>query len=70
MAGTATTAKTIHPSVTQDRILAAVEMDSNMGFCLSCGTDVTNVEPDARRYKCECCGELAVYGAEELLLML
>lgn len=68
MAGTAT--KTVHPSITLERVLAAVEMDDNLGFCLACGTDVTSIEPDARRRKCECCGELSVYGAEELLLVL
>jgi hypothetical protein len=25
------------------------------------------VEPDARNYECEACGERAVYGAQELL---
>lgn len=39
------------------------------GFCVSCGAEVDGVEPDAREYKCESCGEHAVYGAEELLLM-
>jgi predicted RNA-binding Zn-ribbon protein involved in translation (DUF1610 family) len=39
------------------------------GFCLSCGSQVGGVEPDARRYECESCGESRVYGLEELLLM-
>jgi hypothetical protein len=40
------------------------------GFCLTCG-EVTNsgVEPDARRYECESCGNRTVYGMEETLLM-
>ena len=40
------------------------------GWCLACGTDVTGgIEPDARRYKCEGCGEMKVYGMQELVLM-
>ena len=63
---------TIHPSITLGRVLDAVErrMTSldNPGFCLSCGEEANNCEPDARRYECEFCGERKVYGAEELLL--
>jgi len=42
----------------------------NPGFCIACGADAEGCEPDARGYECECCGEKAVYGAEELLLRL
>ncbi len=46
------------------------EMDENQqGFCLACGEIADGVEPDARRYECECCGAEKVYGAEELALM-
>jgi Zn finger protein HypA/HybF involved in hydrogenase expression len=45
----------------QDRELA--------GWCLACGEDAYNVEPDARRYTCEACGKKAVYGAQEALIM-
>ena len=62
----------IHPSITTDMVLAAVEdsmVDCNYsGFCTACGDETYGVEPDARRYQCEACGENAVYGAEELLL--
>jgi predicted RNA-binding Zn-ribbon protein involved in translation (DUF1610 family) len=51
-----------------DRIMAAVQEDSNIGFCTACGEEVSGVEPDARKYKCESCGKKAVYGAEELLM--
>jgi hypothetical protein len=34
-----------------------------------CGCEVEGVEPDARKYECEACGEKTVYGAEELLLL-
>lgn len=63
----------IHPSLTGDRILQAATDSmsglSNHGFCIACGEDADGVEPDARNYTCECCGEPAVFGAEELLLM-
>ncbi len=39
------------------------------GACRSCEERVREVEPDARRYKCEYCGKLEVYGLEELLMM-
>jgi CRISPR/Cas system-associated protein Cas10 (large subunit of type III CRISPR-Cas system) len=32
--------------------------------------DAEGVEPDARKYECEVCGEPGVYGAEELLMVL
>ena len=53
---------------TVDRLLEAVKTDENLGFCLSCGDEDRGVEPDARRYKCKQCGELRVYGAQELLI--
>jgi len=51
-----------------DEILEAVQRDDNSGFCVSCGAEQGGCEPDARRYKCEACGDRAVFGAEELLL--
>ena len=64
----------IHPSITEDRILEACERRltalDDPGFCLACGNEQGGCEPDARRYQCEACGEHAVYGAEELLLMI
>lgn len=39
------------------------------GFCLACGAEHEGIEPDARRYTCESCGEAKVFGAEELVLM-
>lgn len=50
--------------------MSAVEADDNIGFCLACGEEAYGVEPDARRYECECCGERKVYGAEEVLMMI
>lgn len=45
------------------------ELGEYLGFCLACGAEAHNVEPDARRYTCEACGAEKVYGLEELLLM-
>lgn len=41
----------------------------NGGYCLKCGEEAYGVEPDARRYECEECGERGVYGIGELLMM-
>ena len=61
----------MHPDITADAIMNACERRmtalDNPGFCIACGAEVEGVEPDARRYECECCGERKVYGAEELL---
>jgi bacterioferritin-associated ferredoxin len=63
-----------HPSLTEDRIVDAVERHAttldDLGFCLSCGAEAHGVEPDARRYVCESCGARQVYGADELLLRI
>lgn len=64
----------LHPTLTPDRILEAAERGmaglDNPGFCTACGAEAQDVEPDARRYVCETCGAPAVYGAEELALMV
>jgi hypothetical protein len=64
----------VHASVTEDRIIAAVETTrqslENPGICIRCGADAEGVEPDARKYECESCEERGVYGAEELLLYI
>jgi hypothetical protein len=48
--------------------LAASMIDNNEGFCLACGNIQDSVEPDARRYTCDCCEKPKVYGAEELVI--
>lgn len=53
-----------------DLVLAALENDDYLGFCLACGNEQGGCEPDAREYKCEACGERKVYGAEECLIMI
>lgn len=47
----------------------AIEADEMIGFCLACGAERGQTEPDARKYPCEVCHELKVYGAEELVMM-
>ena len=42
---------------------------NNGGFCIACGAEHEGLEPDARRYRCERCDRLDVYGAEEIMLM-
>jgi len=44
-------------------------MEDMEGFCVACGHQQSGVEPDARKYECEDCGEQAVYGAEEIVIM-
>jgi hypothetical protein len=55
--------------VSLKRIMAACERDDLTGFCLACGEDAYNVEPDATNYPCEHCGARKVFGAQELLIM-
>ncbi len=55
-------------TIDSDAIIAAVEADDNLGFCVDCGEEAYGVEPDARDYECESCGARKVCGAEELLL--
>lgn len=56
--------------ITLDRVMAAVEADDNLGFCLACGAEAWEVEPDTRKDHCEECGANKVYGAQEILLMI
>jgi len=64
----------MHPSVTPQRVIDACETyltsTDNPGFCIECGAEASDVDPDARRYECESCGSFAVFGAEELLLSI
>ena len=60
-----------HPMTSHDRIELLIELaqaDNNEGLCMACGEVAECVEPDARKYECESCGEKAVYGAAEALL--
>jgi hypothetical protein len=61
-------------NLTEDDILVAVEEStfglSDIGFCLACGAERYQVEPDARNYPCEECGKRKVFGAQEILLSI
>ncbi len=64
----------IHTSITTDRVIALAQESmfgmGNPGICTACGEDAEGCEPDARGYTCDCCDENAVYGAEELMLII
>ena len=64
----------MHPTVTLERVCNVVEASAfnldSPGICIVCGADVDGVEPDAVAYRCDACGDIGVYGAEELLIML
>ena len=53
-----------------DELMEAIVNDEMAGFCLDCGERTSSlVEPDARNYTCDGCGQPQVFGAEELLIM-
>lgn len=56
--------KRFKPIVTESEV-----MDGTTGFCIACGKYKDGVEPDARKYSCDSCGALKVFGLEELALM-
>ena len=62
----------VHPSITSERVCDAIEDSynglSNPGFCLSCGADHDECEPDAEDYQCYECDQHAVMGAENVLV--
>lgn len=55
-------------NIDETEVFAAIEEDDNSGFCIACGTQHDGVEPDARNYKCEHCGEMKVFGAEQIAI--
>jgi hypothetical protein len=56
--------------LTLEQVIAAVEADDCLGFCIACEAEQGGCEPDARNYECQNCGERKVFGAEELLLRM
>ena len=64
----------IHPSITVDRVMEALERDEsyldNPGFCISCGEDADGYEPDAEYHECECCGMPSVFGAMQVMFIV
>lgn len=59
-----------NPKFTIEQVLAAVKEDDGIGFCVECGAETGDVEPDARRNICDVCGQPSVYAADILLLMM
>lgn len=51
--------------------LARIEEASadQCGLCLACGASQEGCEPDARKCRCDNCGQDQVHGAEEIVLM-
>lgn len=62
----------IHSSLTPEVVLKAAEESmygmENLGFCIACGAEHYECEPDARNYECDECGERQVYAAAELIM--
>lgn len=60
----------VHDSITLKRVEEAVIRYNNSldnpGFCLDCGKEADQCEPDAREYECEHCTAMRVYGAMEV----
>ena len=44
-------------------------IEEYLGFYTACGAGRDCCEPDATEYECDECGEFAVFGAEELIVM-
>ena len=66
--------KKIEANLNIDEVLDAAKRGlydlDNPGFCIKCGFEQDGCEPDAREYRCENCGEHAVFGAEELIIYI
>jgi hypothetical protein len=60
--------------ITTERVLAAVADTmfglGRPGFCLSCGADADDCDPDSRNIECGVCHRLRVFGAEEVLMRI
>ena len=58
--------------LTQEEVLEAAEQEmygmENDGFCLACGAQRGDCEPDAENYECDECGENEVFGAAQIIL--
>ena len=61
-------------AITEARVNDAIERHEqaldNPGFCLFCGEESNQCEPDATGYECEGCGEHGVYGLIYISIML
>jgi len=57
----------VHESITYERVEDIIMNDEYIGLCTACGAERECCEPDAHHYTCDECGEMAVFGAEELI---
>ncbi len=58
----------IHPTITLERVMAALDAGGYPGFCVACGEETEGADPDTEGGECEACGRPTVYGAEALLI--
>ena len=59
----------VHASITEDRLVDAIESLEYLGYCTQCGSEHDSIEPDTSRETCEACGTPTLYGAEQLIIM-
>jgi len=64
----------LHPSLTLGKIVDRYESSETeleyIAFCIACGEEHWDIDPDAENYHCEHCEEFKVYGVEQLILLL
>jgi hypothetical protein len=53
----------------QKRVESVVKAGEYTGFCLDCGEEDFECEPDMEGGHCESCGGDRVYGAEQIFLI-
>ena len=60
--------------ISRNAIIRAAEESmfgmGNPGFCIACGEEREGCEPDAANYECYDCEEMAVHGAESLMMLV
>jgi hypothetical protein len=60
---------TTYKHIPFEQLEEAILADDYIGFCLNCGEEKYNIEPDARHYPCDVCEEEMAFGAQEILFM-
>jgi hypothetical protein len=58
-----------NPKIRRPKFTTGEIEGGDYGVCLACGEVADGVEPYARKYKCDACGERQVYGLQEAALM-
>jgi hypothetical protein len=59
----------IRPQLTVEQLEQSQFSLDNPGYCLACGAEYNDCDPDTRKRECEECGERKVYGLEQLVMM-